>query len=439
MVTPPPSTPPSQIRSGSPRKRRRPHRRQEEGEGTDGGDESSHLEEDPDKTPSASSSSVLSVASCRLPLRSVPLVQSSPSISQSSTSQTSSIRKSTRRSASPVKTFTLQMLRKPVEFVELADNPDAQLPIEIRQLYRDIYDLAVDRERFIPKGLKKAVQGRVPGVKARYFSEQDEPYDSSTASRELEILLEIKADAQLCRSSNASEAAWNSDVHSPLLKIALKPSKKPLLRRHVLTSSRISPAFIPPMQEGSCYDVAGSKMVDYGIALHPEDGDPLDLSIRRALAHLPVHSHHLNQTAYDPIRFAANAVSIETKTGANGLQEARLQVGIWIAAWYTRMQQLLRRTMAQEEETQDEKNDQEDGETSGKIELLIPVPVVIVIEHEWKLFFACDRGNKIDIIGHITIGDTKSLDGLFIIVAVIRRLATWIQDDFRTWLEKVLT
>lgn len=93
-----------------------------------------------------------------------------------------------------MKTFTLQMLRKPVEFVELADNPDSQLPVEIQQLYRDIYDLAVDRERFIPKGLKKAVQGLVPGVKARYFSEQDEPYDSSTASRELETLLEIKAD-----------------------------------------------------------------------------------------------------------------------------------------------------------------------------------------------------------------------------------------------------
>lgn len=149
------------------------------------------------------------------------------------------------------------------------------------------------------------------------------------------------------------------------------------------------------MQEGSCYDVAGSKMVDYGIALHPEDGDPLDLSIRRALAHLPVHYHHLNQTAYNPIRFAANTVSIETKTGANSLQEARLQVGIWIAAWYMRMQQLVRRTTAQQEERQDKENDQEGGESSRKIELLIPAPIVIVIEHKWKLFFACDRGNRI--------------------------------------------
>ncbi|KAH7146734.1 hypothetical protein B0J13DRAFT_442303 [Dactylonectria estremocensis] len=179
-------------------------------------------------------------------------------------------------------------------------------------------------------------------------------------------------------------------------------------------------------------------MVDYGIVLHPEDGDPLDLSIRRALAHLPVHSHHLNQTAYDPLRFATNAVSIETKTGTNGLQEARLQVGIWIAAWYTRMQQLLQHTRAQQEDRQGKEKDQEGGESSSKTEILIPVPVIIVIQHEWKLFFACDRGKKIDIIGHVSIGDTKSLDGLFIIIAVIRRLATWIQIEFLSSLENIL-
>ncbi|KAH6973818.1 hypothetical protein BKA56DRAFT_620018 [Ilyonectria sp. MPI-CAGE-AT-0026] len=358
IVPPPPSTPPSRIRLGSPRKRRRPDRQNEEGDGTNHGDEVGHLEEDLDKT--------------------------------------------TRRSASPVETFTLQMLRNPVEFVELADDPGSQLPVEIQQLYRDIYDLAVDRERFIPKGLEKIVQGLVPGVKARYFSEEDEPYDSSTVSRELETLQEIKTDSQLCRSSNASEAAWNSDVHSPLLKTAVMSLHPP---------ASALPSF-PPCK----------RMVDYGIALHPQDGDPLDLSIRRALAHLPVHSHHLNQTAYGPIRFAANAVSIETKTGANGLQEARLQVGIWIAA-------------TQQEDRQGKENDQDGGESSRKTELLIPVPIIIVIEHEWKLFFACDCGNKIEIIGHVSIGDTMSLDGLFIIVAVIRRLATWIQNDFRTWLE----
>ncbi|KAM5343958.1 hypothetical protein ACJ41O_012495 [Fusarium nematophilum] len=139
--------------------------------------------------------------------------------------------------------------------------------------------------------------------------------------RELESLLEIEADAQLCRSSNASEAAWNSDVHSPLLKLALKPCKQPLLRRHVLTSARINPAFIPPMKEGSYYDVVGSKMVDYGIALHPEDNEPLDRSMRRALAHLPTQTHHFNQIAYDPVRLAANAVSIETKTGSKAFKK----------------------------------------------------------------------------------------------------------------------
>ncbi|KAH7112688.1 hypothetical protein EDB81DRAFT_735162 [Dactylonectria macrodidyma] len=437
MVTPPPSTPPSRMRSGSPRKRPRRDLQGEKDMEENNDERLTAYEEDPEKTPSASSSSVLSLGPRELALRSFPLMQSPPSISRSTTTQTSSAKKSTRRPASPVKTFTLQMLQKPVEFVKLADSPHEQLPLDVRQLYQDISDLAVDREGFIPRRFEAAVWKRIPRAKARYFSDQDQHLDSTPPSGELETLLEIESDAELCLSSNASEAAWNIDVHAPLLKLALKPFEESL-RRHILTSSRISPAFSPPMQEGSCYDVAGSKLVDFGIALHPERGGLLDNAIHRALAHLPAHWHHLNQTPYDPIRFGANAISIETKTGTNGLHEARLQIGIWVAAWHNRMKILLQQDTDQED-TESEPNRAANTRGNGKSDLLVTLPVIIVVEHDWKLFFACDRGNQIDIIGHINIGDTKSLAGLFIIVAVVRRLSTWIEKDFSPWLYQALT
>ncbi|KAI3571972.1 hypothetical protein IWW34DRAFT_765410 [Fusarium oxysporum f. sp. albedinis] len=425
MVTPPQSTP----GEDSPRKRKR--REQQERSATERGNEVDVGEEDLDKTPSASStSSIFPPAGCRFPPIPFSLAQPARSNSQSSHSLASSARKSTRRSASPVKPFTLKMLQKPVEYVEFADDAVTQLPVEIRQLYRDIKDLAVDREGFIPASLRAPLQGLLPDAKTRYYSEY-EHWDPSGAMRELEILLEIKTDAQMCRSSNASEAAWNSDVHSPLLKLALKPCEKPRLRRHVMTSTRINSIFIPPMKEGSYYDVAGSKMVDYAVALHPEVNDPLDLAIHRVLQHSPTSTHYFNHTAYDPIRFAPTAVSIETKTGANGLQEARLQLGIWIASWSFRLHQLLDRRQIPDDNL-------DDVADASNPQTLIPVPVIIVVEHDWKLLFACDRGNRIDIIGDIAIGDTKSIDGLFIIVAVLRRLASWIQSDFRSWLEDVL-
>ncbi|KAL9564063.1 hypothetical protein ACKAV7_011837 [Fusarium commune] len=284
--------------------------------------------------------------------------------------------KSTRRSASPVKPGTLKDLQKPVE--------------------------------------------------PRYFS-QDEHWAQDGGTRELEDLLEIRNDALLCRSSNASEAAWNSDVHSPLLKLALKPFKRPLIRRHVLTSTPINPEFVPPMRECSFYDKVGSKMVDYGIALHPDENSALGQAIRRALQQLLTSMNYLNHVAYDPIKYAANAVSIETKAGSKGPQEARSQLGIWISSWSFRMHQLL-----------DGRKIPADVGEAGESRTLIPVPVIIVIEHVWTLSFACDRGHRIDIIGDVPIGNTKSLDGLLILIAVIRRLACWIQGDFQSWLQEAL-
>ncbi|KAF4982318.1 hypothetical protein FDECE_17538 [Fusarium decemcellulare] len=363
MSTPPPSTPPS----GSPRKRRRNDRV----EGTGLGEADFADEGD-------------------LAYRGFSIAAPHSSISRSSaTTKTSSAKKSNRRSASPVKTITLQMLRKPVKFVDLDDTPDDQLPMDARQLYQDIFDLAIDREGFIPKKFQSAVWDRIKGVKPRYFSHDEEELDSVSPPDELNNLLEIETDAKLCQSSGASEAAWNIDVHGPLLKLALKPFGQSL-RRHILTMSRINAAFYPPMQQGSCYDVAGSKLVDFGIALHPEEDGPLNNAVRRSLVDLPVHLYHVNQASYDPIRLAPNVVSIETKAGSTGLPEARLQIGVWIAAWHHRMRILLQRKSKHEGA-----GGVADTEKNNMPNPLITLPVIIVVEHDWKLFFACDRGDHI--------------------------------------------
>lgn len=373
--TPPPSTDQSPG-IATPRKRRRGVRQDEPLT-----DDDIFGPDDPEKTPSASSaSSIMPPSSFKLPLAPYPLHHPSRSNSQSSQSIASSQSRSTKRSASPVKPGTLKELQKPVEYVECTNDSGAQLPATVRQLYRDIYDLAVEREGFIPASLKAPLSEHLPRARPRYFS-QDGHWEPDGGKRELEALLEIRDEALLCRSTNASEAAWNSDVHSPLLKLALRPFKEPLIRRHVLTSTRINSAFVPPMKEGSFYDKVGSKMVDYGIALHPDEDSPLGQAIRCALRPLPSSKQYLNQAAYDPIKYAANVVSIETKTGSGGPQEARSQLGIWIASWNFRMHQLLHGRRPSSE--------------ASAPQVLIPVPVIVVIEHMWKLSFACDSSHRI--------------------------------------------
>ncbi|KAJ4307650.1 hypothetical protein N0V84_012586, partial [Fusarium piperis] len=332
--TPPPSTDQVIV---TPRKRRRGIRQDETATEDDIFDV-----DDTEKTPNASSSSSIMPPppSFKLPLAPYALHHPSRSNSQSSRSIASSQSKSTKRSASPVKPGTLKELQKPVEYIEGTDNSGAQFPAVVRQLYLDIYDLAVEREGFIPASLKTLLSEHLPRTRPRYFS-QNGHWELDGGKRELDALLDIMGEALLCRSSNASEAAWNADVHSPLLKVALGPFKEPLIRQHILTSTPINSEFVPPMKEGSFYDKVGSKMVDYGIALHPEEDSPLGQSIRRALRPLPSSKQYLNHAAYDPIKYAANVVSIETKTGSGGPQEARSQLGIWIASWNFRMHQLL--------------------------------------------------------------------------------------------------
>ena len=61
-----------------------------------------------------------------------------------------------------------------------------------------------------------------------------------------------------------------------------------------------------------------------------------------------------------------------------------------------------------------------------------------MVEYEWKLFFACDRGDRLEIIGDMSIGDTKSIIGLYTILAVLRELADWIRATFEPWFRQTL-
>lgn len=66
------------------------------------------------------------------------------------------------------------------------------------------------------------------------------------------------------------------------------------------------------------------------------------------------------------------AMSIESKTASGSLEEARAQLGLWVAAWHKRM-----------------------GLLKQYDENIIMLPLIAVIEYEWKLIFVMDRGSLI--------------------------------------------
>lgn len=326
---------------------------------------------DTDKTPSALNRSLI-LSTVNPPARPFPQTHGSgPSTASSARSQSR-----TSRSSSPVKRSTLQLLKKPVHYVPIEDDPTTQLPEDILPTYDRIVDITVHHTSFLPRAVEDEVIAthRRNMIKPYMFFDHDGDESLAQHKRELETLRDIEKAANECQTEEACEAAWNLEVHGPLLKLALDPF--PSLSRHILTHARISKPFVPEMRDESAYDFTRTKIVDWGVRIDPSE--ETSSRLYEMIDRLPFNERSVNQTTYGPVRYCPIAISIETKIAIGALEEARLQLGVWTAAWHKRMRLLLN-----------------DAESSDNTKRIITLPLVLILEHEWRLLFACDRGHRI--------------------------------------------
>lgn len=93
----------------------------------------------------------------------------------------------------------------------------------------------------------------------------------------------------------------------------------------------------------------------------------------RTLNQLGIHC--LNHTDYSGVRYRPIAVSIETKAAYAGDAEATLQLSTWAKAQMLYLRQLLYKA----------------GKSSAQI---ITLPLVLVVGHEWRVYFIEDRGES---------------------------------------------
>ncbi len=148
-----------------------------------------------------------------------------------------------------------------------------------------------------------------------------------------------------CLTGAASEPAWNSEVHSSVLRLALEG----YWEGNEIWSQDISLARIsnkPLVPWNVTTGAMQSKMVDYAIVINPSRNFTPD-------AFNSLHNHiveklrggsgdpSINQATAEWVRFKPIGVNIETKRGAVGEDEAHVQLGTWIPAQYTRLRQLM--------------------------------------------------------------------------------------------------
>lgn len=370
----------------------------------------------------------------------------------------SSDRQSSRRSTSPVKTITgLQRLGKPVLYRSLdGDAGFQQLPEDVRPLYDSILDVTMSRTGTYPAEIRAQIESllpRHPPADSFYRKPEEEPdhnrrgmaeergkeegpfFDylpltslfadrlegtslpARFALAEFYKIRAISAVARECLDLRRSEAAWNVDVHGPLLKLALSRRYGSVMCENA-TSARILPCFRPSLVTG---EVSEGKMVDFVLA--PRLSPELDAAIQNKLVEFSMQSRSpalasaqlcLNQTDYTPLTRSPSAISIETKVAGASLEEGRLQLGIWTAAWHKRMEFL--------------------GVGGGIRGPQLPtLPLILVHDHQWSLYFAVDRLDKIEICGALLIGMTDNLPNIYPLLTVLGLLGTWIDTTFRSW------
>ncbi|KAJ5249556.1 hypothetical protein N7524_011872 [Penicillium chrysogenum] len=358
-----------------------------------------------------------------------------------------------RRTRSPLKSANgLWVLDLPVVQIRMGDDPDKVLPEDVKDLFKSIDDIVTDHVEIFPLEIRKDVEALVPRAwrKNDWFrpaeqspqqqsNEQESSYPRSrkpkspleVALHELDFLSDICNTAQDCQVHTRAEVTWNMLVHQPLLQHALAGHTTVQVEPS-LTAKILAP-FSPVTGGRGGGSVIENKMIDFCLTLWLNEGKPRELHdnnaarassadaklisvIAEKVWSQPSDAQSVNQTGYPPLQFAPIACNIETKTSAIQ-QDGELQLSVWTASWYQRITMLVPERIAQHG--------------------IITLPLLYIIGHDWKLSFASWRGERIEIIGSLVLGDTRTLLGSYTIISVLRKIGDWITIDYRRWIENM--
>lgn len=376
--------------------------------------------------------------------RNLNVGQSSPSVSgsQDSRSVTSGTSRRSKRSTSPIKrTVDLKFLAKSVSFVsysqpnQLPDNTTRDLCQRIRSITRF-------KKSFIHPAARAVIHQEVADGKewpdewfrtAEQEAEQDvhefQPWadigeDVTLLARmQLKSLSKIRASAAQALARSRGELAWNNLVHTPLLQL-VTTSVNGVICEPVMNAS-IAKSWLPEMAQDTIKDkeTSTAKMVDYALTLDLLEPRPADQQLAQAVETIvrtqPEGARSINQTNYEPLALNPIGISIETKSLTGTPIQGNIQLGIWTAAWHCRVRALFALSLPPDQ-------------------LLPTLPLIFCQGHAWHLYFACDWGQRIEIVGPISLGDTESLDSIYTLFASLRELCKWVAGPFRDWWLSVL-
>ncbi|KAH8745999.1 hypothetical protein F5883DRAFT_586044 [Diaporthe sp. PMI_573] len=425
------------------------------------------------------------------------------------------------RSSSPVKrALDLQMLSKPVYWSHSTDFKEIQTSLkafpDVLGIFNEARRIAGHGLQYLPMELKPELQDILaidPDLDICFASERPvarltrasryraamihravspmPPTESQLQqiahmdylATEMQTLHELADLTNEFKTVPRSEAAWNSGIHEPILRLAVKSCQREdqdedhglpcCAEVENITRANIAKPFLPtadhtivtstaslPSSSSSSsarsvemsstgvghlqattgtnareteLQITAGKMIDFAIVLRPPppatmsgSGDSLIRSLYHFVKSLPEGTNFFNQCTYEPLIFSPSGVFIETKIDSRQYAEAQNQLGIWLASWFGRIRAI-------REYISESRQDQ--GLTRTPC-----IPVLLVVADAWQLWFAVDGERQIDVLGPVNCGGTSTLDDAYRLFAVLRRLVKWVGNGgFRAWVEEMVS
>ncbi|KAJ3455186.1 hypothetical protein MRS44_013786 [Fusarium solani] len=346
------------------------------------------------------------------------------------------------RSTSPIKNpDDLLKLEKPVTWTSpdprtLRDTVKKTGSAQALGLFDDVWRV-IQGEGYLPRELKKILKDELMVSESRFAAEDrvlvvdkkevDDAsqlfpsFDAGIASllalyNELSAIRNIVATTIRFINTTRSEATWNDHIHGPALRLAV--SGIPHVGAENITQAAIAKAFIPPSRGE--LETLGGKMIDYALLLQPDR----DLAIRIAdFVDGFDGPRSFNQSTHGPLCYEPTGVLVETKVDIRRRAEGKAQLGVWLAAWYGRVAKFAPLP----------------PEDPGTLANLPFLPVLLVVCENWELYFAFDRDGEVEVCGPLEIGSTVTVDGSYRLLAVLRLLAGWVNQEFRGWVERCVS
>ncbi|KAK5637626.1 hypothetical protein RRF57_013341 [Xylaria bambusicola] len=365
------------------------------------------------------------------------------------------------RSTSPVKTqIDLQKLEKPVHISDLdEDNATSVLPADIQPLYTRFQSASQQPASTVPVEVHAKVLSYAPSA------ELAAPDASKIAAAEADLsrIRHIRQQALMSAKQRRHECAWNNLIHTPLLLLAFdepEPEKfeqsAVSVRLEPVMSVSIARDSVPRVQQrfaGGDVDSqsvlacsasnksidtnqasdlnstqtqtnSDHRKVDYVVVLDIAKNAPLKQTIINLILSQRSPAH-VNQTLYPSVSDSPIGLSIETKTVS--ARDPLVQLGIWIAAWHKRMNDLRMSRLRQHALL---------GEALALADSapgdprLVSVPLIVVTGHEWDVYFACDEGSTISIRGPLRIGSTSTVLQVYVLLTSLRAVKEWMKTTY---------